>query len=79
MHPVRDPVTNTGSTAVTNATVTDATPANTMYSAAIPAFTSQGTVTSEPANGATGNVVVDVGTLAPGATAVVRFGVRINP
>ncbi len=72
-------VTNTGSTSVTNVTVTDATPANTVYSAAIPAFTSLGAVTAEPANGATGSVVVDVGTLAPGATAVVRFGVRINP
>jgi uncharacterized repeat protein (TIGR01451 family) len=72
-------VTNTGSTAVNNVVVTDATPANTTYSAAIAAFTSQGTVTSEPLGGTVGSIVVDVGLLAPGATATIRFGVRIDP
>ena len=72
-------ITNTGTAPVTNVIVTDATPSNTTYSAATPAFTSQGTVTSEPAGGATGSIVVDVGTLAPGASATIRFGVRIDP
>lgn len=72
-------VTNTGSTAVNNVVVTDTTPPNTFYSGVIAAFTSQGTVTSEPADGATGSVVVNVGTLAPGASATIRFGVRIEP
>jgi conserved repeat domain len=72
-------VTNTGTASVNNVTLTDATPANTVYSAVIPAFTSQGTVTTEPADGATGSIVVDIGTLAPGVSVTVRFGIRINP
>jgi uncharacterized repeat protein (TIGR01451 family) len=72
-------VTNTGTASVNNVTLTDATPANTVYSAVIPAFTSQGTVTTEPADGATGSIVVDIGSLAPGVSVTVRFGVRINP
>ncbi len=72
-------VTNIGSTTVNNVVVTDATPSNTVYSGVVPGFTSQGSVTTEPANGATGSIVVNVGALAPGATATIRFGVRINP
>ena len=56
----------------------DATPANTTYHAAVAATTSQGSVTA-PAAGSTGTVSASVGTLAAGASAVVSFGVRINP
>ena len=71
-------VTNVGTSPVTNVVVSDATPANTVFSSAGGATTSQGSIVT-PANGATGSITATVGTLAPGASAVVRFGIRINP
>ena len=71
-------VTNVGTSPVTNVVVSDATPANTTFSSAGGATTSQGSIVT-PANGATGAITATVGTLAPGASAVIRFGIRINP
>jgi uncharacterized repeat protein (TIGR01451 family) len=71
-------VTNVGTAAATSVVVSDATPANTTYSAAVPASTTVGTVTA-PAGGAAGTITANVGTLGPGASAVVVFAVRINP
>jgi uncharacterized repeat protein (TIGR01451 family) len=71
-------VTNTGTLPVTNVVVDDATPLNTTYSSTIPASTTIGTI-SAPANGATGTISANVGTLAPGESVVITFGVRIDP
>lgn len=71
-------VTNNGTATVTNVVVSDATPANSVYSAAVPASTTVGSVVA-PANGAAGTITATVGPLGPGASAVVEFGVRINP
>src|SRR5262249_57382398 len=70
-------VTNTGSTPVSSVVINDATPANTVSSNAAAAFASQGTILV-PANGAAGPITANLGTLAPGATATIRFNVRIN-
>jgi uncharacterized repeat protein (TIGR01451 family) len=71
-------VTNVGSAGITNVVVSDATPANTTYSAAVPASTTVGTI-SAPAPGAAGTITASVGTLAPGQSATIVFGVRIDP
>jgi uncharacterized repeat protein (TIGR01451 family) len=71
-------VTNVGTSSVTSVVVSDATPANTTYSDAVPASTTQGSV-STPANGAAGSITATVGTLAPGQSATIVFGIRINP
>ena len=71
-------ITNIGTADVISVVLSDATPANTTYHAAVAATTSQGSVTA-PAAGSTGTVSASVGTLAAGASAVVSFGVRINP
>ncbi len=69
-------VTNIGTTPVTNVTINDNTPANTTSWNAASAFASQGTV-SVPADGASGAVTATLGALAPGASATIRFNVRI--
>ena len=71
-------VTNVGTSTVTNVVVSDATPANTTYSNAIPASTSQGSIVA-PANGAAGMITATVGTLAPGQSATIVVGIRIDP
>lgn len=71
-------VTNVGTTAVTNVVVSDATPANTTYSDAVPASTTQGSIVT-PANGAAGTITATVGTLAPGESATIHVGIRIDP
>ena len=71
-------VTNVGTTPVTNVVVSDATPANTTYSNAVPASTTQGIILT-PANGAAGTITANVGTLAPGASATITVGIRIDP
>jgi uncharacterized repeat protein (TIGR01451 family) len=71
-------VTNVGSSNVTNVVVSDATPPNTTYSAAIPASTTVGTI-SAPASGAAGTITATVGTLAPGQSATIVFGILIDP
>lgn len=70
--------TNVGPVTVTGLVLNDATPAWTVYSATVPAAVTSGSVTA-PANGAAGSVQATVGSLAPGATVVLRFGVRITP
>ena len=71
-------ITNIGSANVLSVVLSDATPANTTYHAVVPAATTQGTV-SAPAAGSAGTLSATVGTLTPTATAVLTFGVRINP
>lgn len=70
--------TNVGVANVISVIVSDATPANTTYSANNPAATTVGTI-SAPANGAVGTVQTSTGTLTPGQSAIITFGVRINP
>jgi trimeric autotransporter adhesin len=74
---------NDGTTSVSTLVVSDSTPAQTAYhqgpSAATAASTTLGNITSAPANGTTGTVQATIPTLAPSQTAVVTFGVRINP
>ena len=71
-------VTNTGSQNALSVVVSDVTPTFTTYHATVPAATSVGTVASTPASGGTGTITVNVGTLAPNASAVVTYGVQIN-
>lgn len=70
--------TNAGPVAVSNVVISDATPPYTTYSATVAATTTVGTVTA-PTHGTAGSVQATVGALAPGQTAVLRFGVRIAP
>lgn len=70
-------VTNIGSTPVTGLVINDATPANTVSWNAASATASAGTVTV-PADGTSGAVTANIGTLGPGASVTVRFSVRIN-
>ena len=70
--------TNVGVASVSSVVVSDATPANTVYTATNPAATTAGTITA-PANGAAGMIQASIGTLTPGQSAAVTFGVRINP
>jgi len=71
-------VTNVGTATVNNVVVNDATPAGTTYSATVAASTTVGTIVA-PANGAAGTITATIGTLGPGQSAVVEFGIRINP
>jgi len=71
-------VTNVGTAPVTGVVVSDATPPNTTYSAAIPASTTVGTIVPPPA-GSVGTITATVGTLGPGQSAVIVFGIRIDP
>jgi uncharacterized repeat protein (TIGR01451 family) len=70
-------VTNTGTTPVSALVINDATPAWTVSSNAALAFSSQGSIVV-PANGATGAITATLGNLAPGASATIRFSVRIQ-
>lgn len=69
---------NDGVANVSDVIVSDATPANTTYTGTGAASSSLGTVTA-PAEGNSGTIRADVGTLTPGQTVEVTFGVRINP
>ncbi len=71
-------ITNIGTSDVVTVVLSDATPANTTYHTAVPASSSQGAITV-PTAGSTGTFSASVGTLAAGGSAVVMFGVRINP
>jgi uncharacterized repeat protein (TIGR01451 family) len=70
--------TNAGPVAVTGLVISDATPVQTTYHATQAAATTIGTVTA-PTGGASGTVQATVGTLAPGQSVVLSFGVRITP
>lgn len=71
-------VTNTGSAAASNVIVNDTTPTFTKYHALVPVATSVGSVTTAPTADEAGVFVINVGTLAPGASAVITFGVKID-
>lgn len=76
-------VTNTGSANATGITINDTIPANTTYFAVGAqgiANVTGGTVNTvtAPANGGTGALVFNVGTLAPTETATITFAVKIN-
>lgn len=71
-------MTNIGTADVLSVVASDATPSSTTYHATVPADTSQGTI-SAPAGGSMGTIAATVGTIAPSASAVMTFGVRINP
>jgi len=70
--------TNIGVSDATAVVVSDATPANTTYHGTVAAATTQGSITA-PTAGSSGTVQATVGTLAPGKSATITFGVRINP
>ncbi len=75
-------VTNTGTAATTSVNVYDTTPAFTTYTSTNPVAVTGGSspsVTTVPANGASGNLEFSVGALNPGESAVVTFGVVIDP
>jgi trimeric autotransporter adhesin len=71
-------ITNIGAADVLSVVLSDATPANTTYHAVVPAAATQGAV-STPTAGSAGTLSANVGTLTPTASAVLTFGVRINP
>ena len=74
-------VTNVGSAQALNVVISDATPAYTLYDTGggtAAAATTVGTVVA-PSAGTAGTVVATVGTLPAGASAVLTFGVRIQP
>src|SRR5947208_151984 len=71
-------VSNVGSSNATSVVVSDATPTYTTLSSA--AATTVGSIgAGSPAVGGTGTVTANVGTLTPGQSALVTFGVKINP
>jgi uncharacterized repeat protein (TIGR01451 family) len=72
--------TNVGTADVTTVIVSDATPANTTYKVGgvSTAATTVGSITA-PGDGTAGTISATVGTLAPAASAVITFGVKINP
>jgi len=70
-------VQNVGSANATGVVVSDATPAFTLLSTA-PAVTVGSITAPTPAIGAAGTVTATVGTLTPGQSAVLTFGVKIQ-
>ena len=70
--------TNTGVTNVNAVVISDNVPANTVYHATVFAATTQGIVLT-PLPGMAGLIVDTVGTLSPGQSAKLSFGVRITP
>lgn len=72
--------TNVGVAPVLSVVVNDATPANTTYiNTPVAAAVTLGTLAALPANGATGTITANVGTLTPGQAATLSFSVKINP
>jgi len=71
-------VTNSGTAPATQVRVFDTTPAFTTYTNVNPAAANPGSVTTVPANGAAGALEFIIGTLNPGQSAVVTFGVIIQ-
>jgi uncharacterized repeat protein (TIGR01451 family) len=71
-------VTNVGSAPATSVRVFDTTPAYTTYTTTGPAATTIGSVVTVPANGVNGPLEFDLGTLNPGQSAVITFGVIIT-
>lgn len=80
-------VTNTGSENALNVEIRDATPAFTSFEVVVsvsPSVAKAGSgagaaaVSTQPAQGATGDVIATFGTLAPGDTATLTFSVEID-
>lgn len=70
-------VTNVGAANATSVVVSDGTPSYTTLSSA--AATTVGTIAvGAPTVGATGSISANIGTLTPGQSAFVTFGVKIN-
>jgi uncharacterized repeat protein (TIGR01451 family) len=72
-------VTNVGTAPATSLRVFDTTPAYTTYTTTGAASTTVGSVFATPANGASGPLEFNIGTLNPGQSAVITFGVIITP
>jgi len=83
-------VTNTGTAPALNVTISDTTPAFTVYdngdgstsATGVASYTTDGgatftAVAAPPADGSAGSLTVNVGTLNPGESAVLYFGVKI--
>jgi uncharacterized repeat protein (TIGR01451 family) len=71
--------TNLTAEQVTAVVITDYTPSYTTYNATSGLATvSVGVMQTTPPDGNTGNVIANVGTLAPNGTAVMTFGVKID-
>jgi uncharacterized repeat protein (TIGR01451 family) len=71
-------VTNTGTAPATSVKVYDTTPAYTVYTTTGPAATTVGSVATAPSDGTAGALEFNVGTLNPGQSAVITFGVIIS-
>ncbi len=69
---------STGNTDAVNVFINEATPLNTVYHDAVPAGVSVGSVTTVPNAGAAGAIVAALGTMVPGATAEMTFGVLVT-
>jgi conserved repeat domain len=69
--------TNVGSANATSVVVSDATPTYTTLSTA-PSTTAGTIAAGAPAVGGTGTISANVGTLTPGQSAVLTFGVKVN-
>jgi uncharacterized repeat protein (TIGR01451 family) len=69
---------NAGAATITGLVITDATPPLTTYHSLVGAAVTIGSV-SAPGNGTAGTIQATVGALTPGQSAVLTFGVRINP
>lgn len=70
--------TNSGASQVNLVAISDNVPANTVYHAGVAANSTLGTILA-PLAGAIGTVTASVGSLTPGQSATMNFGVRINP
>ena len=71
-------VVNNGTAPATSVKVFDTTPAYTLYTSTGPAATTVGSVTTVPANNTVGSLEFNLGTLNPGQSAVITFGVTIQ-
>jgi len=69
--------TNAGTSNITGVSVSDATPAFTVYRNIPPASTTVGTIVA-PTNGTAGTITATVGTLTPSQSAVIIFAVKIQ-
>ncbi len=70
--------TNSGGAAATNVVIHDTIPANTTYHTTNPLAATLGAVLAT-LTGGVGSLDTTIGTLAPGASGVMTFGVKINP
>lgn len=70
--------TNKGATTITSVVMTDTIPANTTYHAGAAANTLLGSILA-PLAGSVGSVTANVGSLNPGQSNSMQFGVKINP